>query len=75
MMTANERYELRHRIAATLTDRTKKRGWTQQQLATASGVPLTTVNDVLNARTFPRIDTLVSLAKTLKLSLKTLCGH
>ena len=75
MMTANERYELRHRIATKLTDRTKKRRWTQQQLATAAGVPLTTVNDVLNARTFPRIDTLVSLAKTLNLSLKTLCGQ
>lgn len=74
-MTVTERYELRQRIADTLTARMKKRHWTQQQLASAADVPLTTVNDVLNARTFPRIDTLCSLAKTLKLSLKTLCDQ
>ncbi len=55
-----------------LADYMYKHNLTERQVASATGVPKTTIHRILSGETFPRIDTLEQLAVSLNIRISDL---
>ena len=57
--------EIRRSLASSIAIERRKRNWTQQELASRSGVPRSYIADLEGARRNPSIATLVRIANGL----------
>ena len=57
-------------IVEQLNDEIKRRGLTANKVANLSGIAATTVSAILNARSYPRLDTLILILNALDLKIK-----
>lgn len=65
-------------LAALLQTAMDQRGWSLRDLAAESGVPVSTLSNIMNSTKEPRLGNLSSLSRALELPLRTLveaCGY
>lgn len=66
--------EIRQCLAAQIARHRRKRDWTQEELASRSGVPRTYIADLEGGRRNPSVATLLRIANGLGLPLRELFG-